>query len=189
MALSASCTAICTIVKTRVCCGGPPADPTTALALAFQSMTGSAMATPGNAKATATASSQRLGIGKLEACARTEEGFIRGLLREIQRDGPTSAGGPTGARGTRGKRWWLRKAAGEITGPRGPSAWRVAVQRWTERYLAALFCEVRRLLGPCAGVSAPPIAVRHGGRLRAQRSPRSAAAWYATCSPMKLAMK
>src|SRR4249919_2410690 len=97
MALSASCTAICTIVKTRVCCGGPPADPTTALALAFQSMTGSAMATPGNAKATAAASSQRLGIGKLEACARTEEGFIRGLLREIQRDGPTSAGGPTGA--------------------------------------------------------------------------------------------
>src|SRR4249919_2258222 len=81
MALSASCTAICTIVKTRVCCGGPPAEPTTALALAFQSMTGTALAAPGNAKATAAASSQRRGIGKLEARARTDESFIRDSFR------------------------------------------------------------------------------------------------------------
>src|SRR5207342_3918431 len=75
--------------------------------------------------------------------------FHQGLLQEIQRDGPTRARMRSSRRdrGTRGKRWWLRKAAGEITGPCGPSAWRVAVQRWTERYLAALFCEARRLRG------------------------------------------
>src|SRR4249919_3588019 len=138
MALSASCTAICTIVKTRVCC---PAEPTTALALAFQSMTGSAMAAPGKAKATAAASSQRRGIGKLEARARTDESFIRDSFgRYSGADQRERACGPADAIAVLGeKRGWLRKAAGEITGPLGPSAWRGAVQRWPERYLAALF--------------------------------------------------
>src|SRR5207342_2624912 len=176
MALSASCTAICTIVKTRVCCGGPPADPTTALALAFQSMTGSAMATPGNAKATAAASSQRLGIGKLEACARTEEGFIRDSFgRYSGTDQRAQAVQPARSR-------YSGKAVVVTEGGRGNyrPVRAVGLGRCSAPLARTLpgsaFFEARRLLGPCAGRPAPPIGVRHGRRVRAQRS-ASAAAW------------
>src|SRR4249919_1509997 len=141
MALSASCTAICTIVKTRVCCGGPPAEPTTALALAFQSMTGSAMAAPGNAKATAAASSQRRGIGKLEARARTDESFIRDSFRRYSgTDQRERACGPADAIAVLGKNaGGYGRRPGKLRAHSGRRPGRVAVQRWPERYLAALF--------------------------------------------------